>query len=54
MPQPLVHLVDDDPSVVESLSTLLSLHGFMVRSYESSQHFVDSPLAERPTCAVLT
>lgn len=53
MTQATVHLVDDDPSVVESLSTLLSLHGFNVRCYHSSQVFLDSPLGDRPACAVL-
>jgi FixJ family two-component response regulator len=51
---PLVIIVDDDPSVRDALSLLLSSVGHQVRTYGSAQAFLDSGLDPRgPACLVL-
>jgi FixJ family two-component response regulator len=51
---PLVIIVDDDPSVREALSLLLGSVGHQVRTYGSAQAFLDSGLDPRgPACLVL-
>jgi FixJ family two-component response regulator len=51
---PLVIIVDDDPSVREALSLLLDSVGHQVRTYGSAQEFLESDLEPRgPACLVL-
>jgi FixJ family two-component response regulator len=51
---PLVIIVDDDPSVRNALSLLLSSVGHQVKTYGSAQAFLDSGLDPRgPACLVL-
>jgi RNA polymerase sigma factor (sigma-70 family) len=48
----LVCIVDDDPSVRDSLSLMLGLKGFDCRTYASSEAFLSSP-PQRPACLIL-
>lgn len=48
----LVCIVDDDPSVRDSLSIMLGLKGFDCRTYESSEAFL-SAAPDKPCCLVL-
>jgi RNA polymerase sigma factor (sigma-70 family) len=48
----LICIVDDDPSVRDSLSLLLGLKGYDCRTFESAEHFLlNRP--HRPTCLIL-
>jgi FixJ family two-component response regulator len=38
---PTVHVVDDDPALRKALSRVLQLHGWRVRSFDSSEAFLD-------------
>jgi FixJ family two-component response regulator len=38
--EPMVHLIDDDDAVRDSLKTLLESHGFKVRDYGSALDFL--------------
>lgn len=42
MPDPVVHVIDDDPSARESLEFLIDCAGYGVRSYESAAAFLDA------------
>jgi FixJ family two-component response regulator len=48
-----VFVVDDDPSVLKALERLLRRAGFAVRSFGSSQVFLDNHDPAIPGCAVL-
>jgi two-component system, LuxR family, response regulator FixJ len=37
-----VHIIDDDQSMRESLSLLLTMEGYSVRTYESTRRFLDA------------
>jgi two-component system response regulator FixJ len=50
---PLVHVVDDDASIRDSLSLLLGAAGFAVRTYDSAVAFLQGA-ADRGTGCVLT
>jgi two-component system, LuxR family, response regulator FixJ len=50
---PLVHVVDDDASVRDSLSLLLEAAGFAVRTYDSAQAFLRAA-SDRTAGCVLT
>jgi two-component system response regulator FixJ len=50
---PLVHVVDDDESVRDSLSVLLEAAGFSVRSYDSGAAFLQAA-SQRTAGCVLT
>lgn len=50
---PVVHVVDDDVEVRQSLSFLLATAGLAVRLYESATAFLDS-VKERPSGCILT
>jgi FixJ family two-component response regulator len=51
---PTVFLVDDDPSIRESLSLLLSSAGYGVRTFASAKKFLESdPGTSGPACLVL-
>jgi two-component system response regulator FixJ len=36
-----IHIIDDDQSMRESLSLLLTMEGYWVRTYESTRRFLD-------------
>lgn len=50
--EPIVHIVDDDPAVRESVAFLLSTAGFDVRAYESAEALLDRAPALEPGCIV--
>lgn len=50
---PIVYIVDDDPSVRESLEDLLSSVGLRAMSFPSTQHFMASERLDRTSCLVL-
>jgi FixJ family two-component response regulator len=52
-PKPIVFVVDDDVSVRESLSLLLSNEGWQPETFASAQEFLDRPPATVPNCLVL-
>jgi FixJ family two-component response regulator len=49
----VVYVVDDDPSVRESLRRLLGSVGLDVRTFESAQSFLDTPEDDVTACLVL-
>jgi FixJ family two-component response regulator len=51
--QPVVFVVDDDPSVREALAGLLRSVGLDVRSFPSTQEFLQSQRPDAPGCLVL-
>ncbi len=50
---PLVHVVDDEPSIQALFVNLGRLGGFEVASYGSASEFLARPDASRPGCLVL-
>jgi FixJ family two-component response regulator len=50
---PIVAIVDDDPSVREGLGSLIRSEGWRVETFTSAQQFLAYPLADVPTCLVL-
>jgi len=50
---PLIHVVDDDPSMRTALLLLLGEVGFEVRGYSSTGEFLLQPLPDRPGCLLL-
>jgi FixJ family two-component response regulator len=51
--QPIVYVVDDDPSVLRSIERLLRLHDFRTRSYQDPWRFLDELDVEAPGCVLL-
>jgi FixJ family two-component response regulator len=51
--QPIVFVVDDDPSVREALAGLLRSVALEVRSFASTQEFLQSKRPDAPGCLVL-
>lgn len=51
--QPVVFVIDDDPSLRESLESLLRSVGLDVRSFETTQAFLADKHPDRPSCLVL-
>ena len=51
--QPVVFVVDDDPSVRKSLHRLLTVYGFQVRTFDSAQAFLNGDHTDTPSCLVL-
>jgi two-component system response regulator FixJ len=49
----IVHVVDDDEAVRDSLDALLSCHGIDVRGYGSAAEFVASLPVDRDDCVLL-
>jgi two-component system response regulator FixJ len=37
-----IHIIDDDQAMLESLSLLLTMEGYSVRTYESARRFLDT------------
>ncbi|TPE46945.1 response regulator transcription factor [Amaricoccus solimangrovi] len=50
---PVVHLVDDDPSVLRALRRLLAAAGHASETYRSAEEFLARPLPEAPGCVVV-
>jgi DNA-binding NtrC family response regulator len=50
---PLVCVIDDEPSIRESLSSLLRSAGLKVQAFSSAKEFLTSSLLEAPSCLVL-
>jgi len=50
---PLIHVVDDDPSMRAALLRLLDAAGFEARGYASTGEFLLQPLPDRPGCLLL-
>ncbi len=48
-----VYVIDDDPSVRKSLQRLLTVYGFMVKTYASAQEFMGDIEVKSPDCLVL-
>ena len=53
MPQAIVHIVDDDTSLADSLGTLFRSVGLESRTYGSAADFLDADLPDAPGCLVL-
>jgi len=51
--EPIVFVVDDDPSVRTSTERLVRSVGFKVRTFGSAAEFLESPRPEGPACLVL-
>jgi FixJ family two-component response regulator len=51
--QPVVFIIDDDPSVRKSLYRLLTVEGFLVKTHGSAQEFLDDGHSEAPGCLIL-
>jgi len=47
-----VYVVEDDPSVRDSLSLLLQLRGFSTAAFDSAEAFLDADAIERPACVL--
>ena len=50
---PVIAIVDDDPSAREGLESLIQSAGWRVESFASAQEFLNRPGAEAPSCLVL-
>jgi RNA polymerase sigma factor (sigma-70 family) len=50
---PVVFVIDDDPSVRSSLEFLISTVGLEVESFDSAESFLQRKAPERPSCLVL-
>jgi two-component system response regulator FixJ len=48
----VIHVVDDDPAMRDSLVFLLDVNGFAPRAYESANAFLSGARIEHPTCVV--
>ncbi|WGM40712.1 response regulator transcription factor [Caulobacter sp. NIBR1757] len=53
MPQAIVHIVDDDASLADSLGSLFRSVGLESRTYGSTADFLDADLPDTPGCLVL-
>jgi FixJ family two-component response regulator len=51
--QTTVHVIDDDPSVRDAITGMLSSIGLQVRAFASAQEFLYAGLPEGPNCLVL-
>jgi FixJ family two-component response regulator len=52
-PEPIVIIVDDDPSVRRSTERLIRSAGLKVQSFASAREFLGHPRPEGPACLVL-
>ena len=51
--EPIVYVVDDDPSVRRAVSRLIRSVGLLVETFATAQAFLDSPPRDQPACLVL-
>ena len=49
----VVYLVDDDPSILDSLSVLIKSTGLNIKNFASAENFLDSYSPEQPGCLIL-
>jgi two-component system, LuxR family, response regulator FixJ len=49
----IVHIVDDEDAVRTSLATLLEIHGFSTRVYQSGNEFLSKVDPAVPACALV-
>jgi len=52
-PDPVIAIVDDDPSAREGLSSLIQSAGWRAETFASAQEFLARPRAEVPSCLIL-
>jgi FixJ family two-component response regulator len=52
-PDPLIAIVDDDPSAREGLSSLVRSAGWRAETFASAQEFLARPGGQAPSCLVL-
>jgi FixJ family two-component response regulator len=52
-PDPIIAIVDDDPSAREGLGSLIRSAGWKAETFASAQDFLGRPGAEAPSCLVL-
>lgn len=52
-PPPVVHLIDDDPSILRALARLLAAAGHSCETYDSAEAFLGRPPSAAPGCAVV-
>lgn len=52
MPEPLVHVIDDDDGMRDSLAFLLDSAGFAARTYDSAVRFLALPGEPEPGCII--
>jgi FixJ family two-component response regulator len=50
---PVVYVVDDDPSILQALESLIRSVGFVALTFISAQEFLRSTLLDAPGCLVL-
>jgi two-component system, LuxR family, response regulator FixJ len=48
----VIHVVDDDPAMRDSLAFLLDVNGFAPKVHESADAFLSGAVIELPTCVV--
>jgi len=51
--QPIVSIVDDDPSIRKSLDRLLTVSGYRVKTFSSSHEFLQAEGLHSPGCLIL-
>ena len=49
----IVAIVDSDAAVLDSVSLVLEIHGWQVRTYSSGESFLDDLSRRHPDCVVL-
>ena len=52
-PSPVIYIVDDDDGVCQALSSLFRSVGLTARTFDSAREFLNSRLANAPSCLVL-
>jgi FixJ family two-component response regulator len=52
-PPTIVIVVDDNPAFLKSVARLLSVHGFVVRTFDSAEALLDSDAPGTATCMLL-
>jgi two-component system response regulator FixJ len=48
----VIHVVDDDPAMRDSLAFLLDVNGFASKIYESANAFMSGAATDRPSCVI--
>jgi two-component system response regulator FixJ len=52
MERKIIHVIDDDPAVLDSLELLLITEGFAVQAHPSARHFLDSASGREAACVL--
>ncbi len=50
--EPTIHVIDDDPAILTSLSLLLTAEGYAVHTHQSAQTFLDTIRQSDSGCVV--